>query len=113
MCQQFVSVSLTFLLIPSVTDCLAPFSTPIYRSTKLATLLGCPQSSPSDMKACLQQADPMELTLKQYDVIVWPSLIGIPFGPYVDGHFLQDTVEVCVCACVCYYGKCTRNRSSG
>ncbi|XP_056298007.1 cholinesterase-like isoform X2 [Pseudoliparis swirei] len=64
------------------------------RSTKLATLLGCPQSSPSDMKACLQQADPMELTLKQYDVIVWPSLIGIPFGPYVDGHFLQDTVEV-------------------
>ncbi|XP_034404571.1 cholinesterase-like [Cyclopterus lumpus] len=64
-----------------------------HRSTMLAKLLGCPESSPSDMKACLQQADPMELTLKQYDVIIWPSLIGIPFGPYVDGYFLQDTVE--------------------
>ncbi|XP_031717211.1 acetylcholinesterase-like [Anarrhichthys ocellatus] len=65
-----------------------------HRSMKLAMLLGCPQSPSSDMKACLQEADPLEISLKQYNVIVQPTLIAAPFVPFVDGDFLQDKVEV-------------------
>ncbi|TNN34575.1 Acetylcholinesterase [Liparis tanakae] len=71
-------------------------ATKVTLSTLLAKLLGSPQASPSEMKACLQQADPMELTLKQYQVLIVPSVVAIPFAPYVDGHFLPDTVKVLI-----------------
>ncbi|XP_054456848.1 acetylcholinesterase-like [Anoplopoma fimbria] len=64
------------------------------RSMKLAMLLGCPSSPPSDMKACLQKADPQEISLKQNDVLTQPAMLGIPFVPCVDGDFLPDKVEV-------------------
>ncbi|XP_068441606.1 cholinesterase-like [Clinocottus analis] len=63
------------------------------RTLKLATLLGCPQSPQSDMRACLQEADPMEVVLKQYEVVPQRALLNLPFIPHVDGHFLTDTVE--------------------
>ncbi|XP_077961162.1 cholinesterase [Gasterosteus aculeatus] len=65
-----------------------------HRSTKLAALLGCPQSPPSDMKDCLVQADPLKISSEQYDVVVQPTIIITPFVPYVDGDFLPDKVEV-------------------
>jgi len=71
------------------------------RSTKLAELLGCPPSSAADMKVCLQQADPQDLLDNEYNTLSVPEIVPIPFAPYVDGHFLPDTVEVRVCVCVC------------
>ncbi|KAM9359168.1 cholinesterase-like isoform 1-T2 [Symphorus nematophorus] len=64
------------------------------RSTKLATLLGCPTSDPAKLEACLQMADPGTITLKQYDVLTKPSLLALGFAPVVDGDFLPDEVEV-------------------
>ncbi|KAK5868333.1 hypothetical protein PBY51_009359 [Eleginops maclovinus] len=64
------------------------------RSMKLATLLGCPTSPPADMEACLQKVDPHQISLNQFDVLVQPSFIGLPFVPHVDGDFLPDKIEV-------------------
>ncbi|XP_059188207.1 acetylcholinesterase-like [Centropristis striata] len=64
------------------------------RSMKLATLLGCPTSPPADMEACLQKADPMKISLKQYDVLTSPAAISLPFVPHVDGDFLPEEVDV-------------------
>ncbi|XP_049926178.1 acetylcholinesterase-like [Epinephelus moara] len=60
------------------------------RSMKLVTLLGCPTSPPSDMEACLLQANPKTITSKQNDVA---PLTLTPFVPHVDGDFLPDKVE--------------------
>ncbi|XP_074497801.1 acetylcholinesterase-like [Sebastes fasciatus] len=64
------------------------------RSMKLATLLGCPQSPPAALEACLQQADAKEITSKQHDVFIKPSAIALPFVPLADGDFLPDEIEV-------------------
>ncbi|XP_029302493.1 LOW QUALITY PROTEIN: acetylcholinesterase-like [Cottoperca gobio] len=64
------------------------------RSMKLVQLLGCPTSPPADMEACMQQADPLKISTKQYDVLTQPAIVDIPFVPHVDGDFLPDTVEV-------------------
>ncbi|KAE8295463.1 Cholinesterase [Larimichthys crocea] len=64
------------------------------RSTKLAKLLGCPTSDPAYLEVCLQKAQPEKITAKQYDVLMQPSVLGLPFVPVVDGDFLREKVEV-------------------
>lgn len=64
---------------------------------KLVTLLGCPTSPPSDVEACLLQANPQTIASKQSDAA---PLILTPFVPHVDGDFLPDKAEVGVCVCV-------------
>lgn len=61
---------------------------------KLATLLECPTSHPTHLEACLQQADPVKITSKQYDILTQPTILPFPFVPLVDGDFLPDEVEV-------------------
>lgn len=63
------------------------------RARKLATALGCPTDGPR-MEACLQKADPWELSLKSYDVLPTPTFTPLPFVPVVDGVFLPDTVDM-------------------
>ncbi|XP_035535867.1 acetylcholinesterase-like [Morone saxatilis] len=65
-----------------------------YRSSKLATLLGCPTSNAAHLEACLQQADPGKITAKQNDVLTHPTILALAFGPVVDRDFLPDNVEV-------------------
>ncbi|XP_044059306.1 acetylcholinesterase-like [Siniperca chuatsi] len=65
-----------------------------HRSMKLAKLLGCPTSHPAHLEACLQQADPGKITLKQYDVLTQTTILALIFVPHVDGDFLPDTVEM-------------------
>lgn len=67
---------------------------------KLVTLLGCPTSPPADMEACMQKADPQQISLNQFNVLGQPSFFEAPFAPHVDGDFLPDKVEVGVCVCV-------------
>lgn len=69
------------------------------RSTKLAKLLGCPTSDPAYLEVCLQKAQPEKITAKQYDVLMQPSVLGLPFVPVVDGDFLREKVEVGLCRC--------------
>lgn len=76
-------------------------STSISRSMKLATVLGCPTSSPAQLETCLQQADPRKIATKQYDTLPQPAFLALPFVPNVDGVFLPEEVEVGVCVCVC------------
>ncbi|KAI4815599.1 hypothetical protein KUCAC02_005740, partial [Chaenocephalus aceratus] len=64
------------------------------RSMKLVTLLGCPTSPPADMEACMQKADPQQISLNQFNVLGQPSFFEAPFAPHVDGDFLPDKVEV-------------------
>ncbi|KAF1393882.1 hypothetical protein PFLUV_G00020660 [Perca fluviatilis] len=64
------------------------------RSMKLVMLLGCPTSPPADMEACLQHADPLKISMKQYDVLIQPTIFATPFVPHVDGDFISDKVEV-------------------
>nr|XP_057936655.1 cholinesterase-like isoform X2 [Doryrhamphus excisus] len=65
-----------------------------YRSMMLATLLGCPTSSPTHLDMCLQKSDPGTITSKQYEVLKQPSVLTNPFLPLVDGNFLPDEPEV-------------------
>ncbi|XP_054651056.1 acetylcholinesterase-like isoform X2 [Dunckerocampus dactyliophorus] len=64
------------------------------RSMKLATLLGCPTSSSTQLDMCLQKFDPWSITSKQYDVLTQPAVLATPFVPLVDGDFLPDEPEV-------------------
>nr|XP_057936654.1 acetylcholinesterase-like isoform X1 [Doryrhamphus excisus] len=64
------------------------------RSMMLATLLGCPTSSPTHLDMCLQKSDPGTITSKQYEVLKQPSVLTNPFLPLVDGNFLPDEPEV-------------------
>ncbi|XP_069543453.1 acetylcholinesterase-like isoform X1 [Brachyistius frenatus] len=64
------------------------------RSLMLATLLGCRDSGPAHVEACLQQADPHKIATKQFDVLTEHTVLSIPFAPLVDGDFLPDKVEV-------------------
>ncbi|XP_017279527.1 acetylcholinesterase [Kryptolebias marmoratus] len=64
------------------------------RSLRLAELLGCPTSHPTRVEACLQQADPQEIALKQYKLVSQASILDFPFLPVVDGNFLPARVEV-------------------
>ncbi|XP_037534427.1 cholinesterase-like [Nematolebias whitei] len=70
------------------------------RSLMLAGLLGCPTSHSTRVEACLQQADPQKITVKQYEINLQPSILVIPFPPVVDGNFLPATVEVGACVSV-------------
>lgn len=63
------------------------------RSTKLGEVLGCSTSQPAQLESCLQQADPMKITEKQYDVLTQQALLGLAFQPVIDGDFLPDKVE--------------------
>ncbi|KAK2847051.1 hypothetical protein Q5P01_010050 [Channa striata] len=64
------------------------------RSLALAKSLSCPTSPVARLEECLQQADPSEITTKQYDVLTQASILSLPFLPVVDGDFLTDTPEV-------------------
>ncbi|XP_061638420.1 acetylcholinesterase-like [Phyllopteryx taeniolatus] len=64
------------------------------RSMMLATLLGCPTSSPAHQDICLQKIDPWVITSKQFDVLTKPTIMQFSFVPVVDGDFLPDEVEV-------------------
>lgn len=75
----------------------------------LATSLGCSTSNSAHLEACLQQADPGIITMKQYDVLTQPSILDLPFLPVVDGDFLPDKPEVGVCVCVCLSGRYVEN----
>uniref|UniRef100_A0A7N8XT93 Carboxylic ester hydrolase n=1 Tax=Mastacembelus armatus TaxID=205130 RepID=A0A7N8XT93_9TELE len=64
------------------------------RSLRLATSLGCPTAHSAHLETCLLQADPGNITLKQYDVLTQASILTLPFVPVVDGDFLPDKPEV-------------------
>ncbi|KAM9733014.1 cholinesterase-like [Menidia menidia] len=64
------------------------------RSLMLAKLLGCPTSHSAQLESCLQRANPKEIATKQYDVLMPPSLLSLPFTPTVDGDFLPADVDV-------------------
>ncbi|XP_040903059.1 acetylcholinesterase-like [Toxotes jaculatrix] len=64
------------------------------RALMLARTLGCPTSHSDELEACLQKADPDEITKKQHTIPVEPSLLGLSFVPVVDGDFIPDKPEV-------------------
>ncbi|XP_067102579.1 acetylcholinesterase [Osmerus mordax] len=64
------------------------------RSWSLGKALGCPLSSLADLEPCLQEAPVDDILLHQFHVLSGPSLIGLPFHPVVDGHFLPEHPEV-------------------
>ncbi|XP_068601316.1 acetylcholinesterase-like [Brachionichthys hirsutus] len=64
------------------------------RAERLATTLGCRTSELADVEACLQEAEPQTMTLKQYEVFANLTITPFPFVPVVDGVFLTDKVEV-------------------
>ncbi|XP_021164370.2 LOW QUALITY PROTEIN: acetylcholinesterase [Fundulus heteroclitus] len=63
------------------------------RSLKLAKELDCPTHHSARLEACLQQADPQKISVKQFEIIQ-PSLLSLPFVPNVDRDFLPAEVEV-------------------
>lgn len=64
------------------------------RSTKLGEVLGCSTSQPAQLESCLQQADPMTITSRQYEVLTQQALLGLAFQPVIDGDFIPDKVEM-------------------
>ncbi|XP_037124588.1 acetylcholinesterase-like [Syngnathus acus] len=64
------------------------------RSMMLATLIGCPTSSPAQLDICLQTTDPWVITSLQFDVVTEPTILPFPFVPTVDGDFLPDEIQV-------------------
>lgn len=65
--------------------------------------MGCPTSPQNRLETCLQQADPLKMSVKQFEVLPKPVLVGLPFAPTVDGNFLPDEVEVGVCLWVVFF----------
>ncbi|XP_047246672.1 acetylcholinesterase-like isoform X3 [Girardinichthys multiradiatus] len=64
------------------------------RSLMLAKVLDCPTHHSAHLETCLQQAEPQKISVKQYEVILQPSVFSFPFVPNVDGNFLPAEVEV-------------------
>ncbi|XP_043974963.1 acetylcholinesterase-like [Gambusia affinis] len=68
--------------------------TEIYdRSLKLAKLLGCPVDQPARLEYCLLNADPEKMSRKQFENLVPPSVLSLPFVPYIDGDVIPSDIE--------------------
>ncbi|KAK7151753.1 hypothetical protein R3I94_008181 [Phoxinus phoxinus] len=69
------------------------------RSLTLAQLLNCPVahfSSVDDTEACLRAVEPEKIVSLQFNVILDPMIISVPFPPTVDGEFLVDMPSVLI-----------------
>ncbi|KAM4628420.1 cholinesterase-like [Polymixia lowei] len=66
----------------------------VYQAVNLGKLLGCPVSPPDHLEACLQRADPADIAVKQYEIVLEPAMIALAFAPVVDRNFLPDEPEV-------------------
>lgn len=64
------------------------------RGQNLGAVLGCSNSTPALLEACLQKADVTAVALQQYNVFTSSELLGIPFVPVVDGVFLPSDLNV-------------------
>ncbi|XP_043974962.1 cholinesterase-like [Gambusia affinis] len=68
--------------------------TEIYdRAIGLAKLLKCPVDSPYRMAFCLQDASAEDLANKQYENLVPPSILSVPFIPNIDGDVIPSDIE--------------------
>ncbi|XP_023206732.1 acetylcholinesterase-like isoform X2 [Xiphophorus maculatus] len=68
--------------------------TEIYdRSLKLAKLLDCPVDDPARLEYCLLNADPEKMSLKQFENLVPPSILTMPFVPHIDGDVIPSDIE--------------------
>uniref|UniRef100_A0A3B5R1T2 Carboxylic ester hydrolase n=1 Tax=Xiphophorus maculatus TaxID=8083 RepID=A0A3B5R1T2_XIPMA len=68
--------------------------TEIYdRSLKLAKLLDCPVDDPARLEYCLLNADPEKMSLKQFENLVPPSVLSMPFVPHIDGDVIPSDIE--------------------
>ncbi|XP_023206735.1 acetylcholinesterase-like isoform X1 [Xiphophorus maculatus] len=68
--------------------------TEIYdRSLKLAKLLGCSVDDPAPLEYCLLNADPEKMSLKQFENLVPPSVLSMPFVPHIDGDVIPSDIE--------------------
>ncbi|XP_043974961.1 acetylcholinesterase-like isoform X2 [Gambusia affinis] len=64
------------------------------RSLKLAKLLGCPPlSQPARLEYCLLNAKADQLVNKQFENLVPPSVLSLPFVPYIDGDVIPSDIE--------------------
>ncbi|XP_032446200.1 acetylcholinesterase-like [Xiphophorus hellerii] len=68
--------------------------TEIYdRAVGLAKLLGCPVGSSYRMGYCLQDASAEDIVNKQYENLVPPSVLSVPFVPNIDGDVIPSDIE--------------------
>ncbi|XP_054884013.1 acetylcholinesterase-like isoform X3 [Poeciliopsis prolifica] len=68
--------------------------TEIYdRSFKLLKLIGCPVDYPPLLVTCLINADAEKMSIKQYENLVPPSVLSVPFVPHIDGDVIPSDIE--------------------